>query len=202
MYLLAALKAHNLGGAPVDSLKADRTNGKAWPLGPNNLLLISVGTGSYAFNVTPSWLRIYEAVQALSSMIHDNEQLALTQLQALSAPRLAWTVDREIGDLSGELIAGQAQLSFQRYDMPLEAEWLKGKSQNSIQPGNQLKKEIADQGLTDEIIDERITGFQELINLDYMDTLGRLAKAAGLDQVDAADFRNAFDNIWESNGMG
>ena len=192
MYLLAMLKAHNLGGAPVEQLRQDRANGKAWAPGDDQLLLISVGTGSYASVVKPRLLRFYEAIEALGSMIYDSEQLALAQLQALSRPRMAWTVDREVGDLACELIGGKAQLSFQRYDMPLEAKWLQGASKNVVQPGKNLKSEIARQQLN---IAQRISEFQKLVNLNEIGTLHALAKAAAKDQVDAADFPDAFDKI-------
>ena len=45
MFLLARLRGHNFGGAPVEALKRDTRNGKTWQLGPDNLLMISVGTG-------------------------------------------------------------------------------------------------------------------------------------------------------------
>lgn len=194
MYLLAALKAHNLGGAPVESLKADRKHGKSWTLGPDNLLMISIGTGSYASVVRPSYFRIYEAVEALRSMIHDNEQLNVAQLQALSQPRLSWTVDSEVGDLSGENLATTPQLSFQRYDMPLEAQWLKGEADNSVQPGDNLRAEMSKQRLR---VDRRIARLQDLVNLKQMNTLRHLARAAALDQVSAEDFPDAFDSVWQ-----
>ena len=196
MYMLAVLKAHNLGGAPVASLKQDRANGKSWGLGPDQLMMISIGTGSYASAVRPSIFRVFEAIEALRSMIHDGEQQTLANLQGLSQPRMCWTVDSEIGDMASDLIADSPQLSFQRYDMPLEANWLKGETGNNVQPGENLKSEIAKQKLR---IDRRIRRLQELVNLKAMKTLQPLARAAAQDQVSVQDFPDAFDQIWQSH---
>jgi len=194
MFLLASLKAHNLGGTPVAALKADRANGRAWPLGPDKLLLISIGTGSHGLEVRPQTFRVFEAVAALRSMIHDSEQLALAQLQALSQPRLSWTIDSEIGDLSVEQIAGNPLLSFQRYDMPLEARWLGGDETSSVKRGPELAETIARLNLK---VETRLPRLRELVNVPEMKTLATLAKAAAQDQVSELDFPAAFNEMWQ-----
>ncbi len=200
MFLLASLKAHNLGGAPVADLKADRANGRAWDVRPDQLMMISIGTGTFPSEVRPKTLRVFEALDALKSMIHDSEQLAVAQLQALSHPRLAWTIDSEIGDLSAELIGGRAMLSFQRYDMPLDVKWLTGEDGNAVGPGPELKAVLA--RLKPAPL-PRLTAWRELVNVDAIWPLGEMAAGAAADQVSVADFPEAFDTVWQpSAGVG
>lgn len=201
MFLLASMKAHNLGGAPVAALKDNRANGRAWELGEEKLQIISIGTGTYAIAVESAWYRarVFEAVGALTSMIHDSEQMAVALLQLMSRPRMSWTIDGEVGDLAAELIGPDPALSFQRYDMPLEAKWLKGETRNSVQPGLQLQAAIAAQRLN---IDRRIKRMQELVNVGEMATLSALGKGAAADQVLADHFPAAFDDVWQPTRVG
>ena len=195
MFLLARLRGHNLGGAPVEALKKDRANGKTWQLGPDNLLVISVGTGSYSNRVRRSFWRVYEAVGALRSMIHDGEQLAVAQLQAMSTPRLSWTIDSEVGDLAADQLNNTPQLSYQRYDMPLELEWLSGDSSNAIQPGPELIAAIQRLNLN---LGRRLPKLRELVNVRAMETLSEMARGAAVDQVRVEDFPDSFDTLYSS----
>ena len=193
MFLLARLRGHNFGGAPVEALKRDTRNGKTWQLGPDNLLMISVGTGSFATRVRRSLFRVYEAVSALRSMIHDGEQLAVAQMQAMSQPRLSWTIDSEIGDLASDQLFDAPQLSFQRYDMPLELEWLLGRSADSVKPGPELRSALDRLDLD---LKRRLPKLRELVNVSAMPILSEMAKAAALDQVRVEDFPESFDGIY------
>ncbi len=198
MFLLARLRGHNLGGAPVEALKKDTANGKTWQLGPDNLLVISVGTGSYSNRVRRSFWRVYEAVGALRSMIHDGEQLAIAQLQAMSTPRLSWTIDSEVGDLAADQLCNTPQLSYQRYDMPLELDWLSGVSSNAIQPGPELTAAIKRLQLN---LGRRLPKLRELVNVRAMETLSEMARGAAVDQVRVEDFPDSFDTLYSSSSQ-
>ena len=104
--------------------------GLDWPLGEDNLFIVSVGTGSYRLRSDGRGISAEQAVTALSGVIGDGEALTLTLLQWLSASSNPWKINSEIGDLSEDYL-GQRQglakplLRFRRYDAPLEADWLK-----------------------------------------------------------------------------
>jgi len=119
-----------------------------WSTGPDNLQIISVGTGHHRVRIDRGksrlpksfWLRaaglidrnVREdlnealfAVDALRGVLADCDQLVIKTLQALSEPRLPWVINSELGDLSGELIGRGAGvnehlLTFQRYNLGLE----------------------------------------------------------------------------------
>jgi uncharacterized protein len=106
--------------------------GFRWPLGKDNLLLISIGCGwvrprillTEAQFMPPPWF----ASRVLQGMVWDNNVSTLKLLQWMSEPRRPWPIDTEIGTLAGDVMGpdskGTELLRFQRYDMEFNAEWL------------------------------------------------------------------------------
>jgi hypothetical protein len=108
MLLMAALPAYHLN----------------WILSPDDLLMISVGTGLHRspvdrgnrvlrnfFHRTALRGRLREdieeagfAAQTLRSVITDCSLFALKMMQSLSNPRFSWRINSEIKDLQGELL--------------------------------------------------------------------------------------------------
>lgn len=160
-----------------------------WSMGANNLLLVSVGTGSYRMRLKPSfWARripMLFAAQALHGLIADADALSLTLLQWLSAPKRPWVINTEIADLAGELLgqnhqAGGAQpyLSFVRYDVRLEKDWL-------------YKNYGSELGAS--LTPDFIEGLQQLDRPDLMDRMYHVGGVAAGIQVTPDDFPGAFD---------
>jgi predicted acylesterase/phospholipase RssA len=115
----------------------DPAFGFNWPLGENNLLVWSVGTGyvrkrfakrnrkrrSSAKPVSNFRRMAYSAkVQAaLEGYNHDISQQQIALLQTLSRPRFPWFVNSEIeGQTASPLLSGQPALTYQRFDARLE----------------------------------------------------------------------------------
>lgn len=99
-----------------------------WPLGAENLLLTSIGTGAFhqlhsvrRLRYTPSTL---QAVNALTSMIDDGSRLVQTLLQWASQTPTPRRIDREVGDLSADRLSHEPLLHYLRYDGQLEIDWL------------------------------------------------------------------------------
>jgi predicted acylesterase/phospholipase RssA len=104
--------------------------GLDWPLGEDNLFIVSIGTGSYRLRSDGRGISAQQAVTALSGVIGDGEALTLTLLQWMSASTNPWKINSEIGDLSEDYLGQRLGLvkpllRFRRYDAPLEAGWLK-----------------------------------------------------------------------------
>jgi hypothetical protein len=101
-----------------------------WSPGADKLMIVSVGAGAPR-PVRPTWVKrpvllaIWKAIHALTSLAHDNSQLAISMLQWFGDSPRRWPINRDIGDLSGALPAGDPMWTFVRYDAPLEAAWLK-----------------------------------------------------------------------------
>lgn len=104
--------------------------GLRWPVGADNLLLVSVGTGSWdlrlsteeVMGMAPAKL----ALRALSSLMGDAAAFNELILQWLSVSPTARQIDREVGDLCSDVLgASEPWLTYLRYDPQLDREWLK-----------------------------------------------------------------------------
>lgn len=154
-----------------------------WPLGPDNLMITSIGTGRYRnkYDAAKIDKRVagLMAIDALQGLINDNETMVLTLLQWLSNPNQSWPINSEIGDLNGECLSdhiepGKSLLSFQHYDVVLEKEWLK-------------------ETLGLDVSDEKIKELREFDNPKNLNLAFDLAKEAVSRQVQADDFAARFD---------
>ena len=109
----------------VATLSGFRLN---WPVGPERLFQVSVGTGSRAPSLQPdqafSMPSAMVGLRSLRSVIADASWLTQTVLQWLSRGPESWEVDREVGDLGADLLGDREWLSYIRYDLRLETGWL------------------------------------------------------------------------------
>ena len=104
--------------------------GLRWPVGADNLLLVSVGTGSWDLHLdTEEVMRmppVKLALRALSSLMGDAAAFNELILQWLSVSPTARQIDREVGDLCSDVLgANEPWLTYLRYDPQLDREWLK-----------------------------------------------------------------------------
>lgn len=188
MFMMASLRGYNLGGGDVRAGTA-----RAWKLGMDDLLLISVGTGAYPTPVKESWFNVKEATDALLGVIGDGQKLGLTWLQALGKTGFNWHLDSEMGDLALDQLGPVKLLSFQRYDMPLDKDWLLGKRPSGIAPGPHLRAALKTAGLSDaDTLERKLKSLQELIAPMRMAELLTLARAAAEEQVQADHFPDVF----------
>lgn len=100
-----------------------------WPLGPDQLTFVSVGTGSSRTRLSFKELGfagpLRLAIGALLSLMSDAEAMALAQMQWLGDCPDPWEINSEIKTLAEALPAGHRWFRFMRYDVKLEAPWLK-----------------------------------------------------------------------------
>jgi hypothetical protein len=103
--------------------------GICWPLGPENLTFVSIGTGSFRTRLSFTQLGfsgpIKLALQALLSMMTDTQSYALAQMQWLGECPDPWPINSELGTLANEVPPGHRWFRFMRYDVSLEPPWLK-----------------------------------------------------------------------------
>lgn len=98
----------------------------SWPTGPDNLLLVSVGTGTRNPSVVPSSIAGYAAIQALLGLMDDCNAEIETMMQWMGRTDTARTIDREIQTLHEDGMAGKKLLAYQRYNLELSEAGLKG----------------------------------------------------------------------------
>jgi uncharacterized protein len=103
-------------------------HGLAWPLGPENMTIVSVGTGAFRYRVNKkrTLLRTIEfATHVLASQINDSEQLALTLLSWLGDVPVSWHINSELGDASAIASPfGRQLFRFLPYNINLDVKWL------------------------------------------------------------------------------
>ncbi len=116
---------HNNPALLALELVAIRGFGAQWPLDPDKLLLVSVGTGSAQPGTSPSWFAFSHAVNALLSLMDDCAESVEAMLQWLSRSPTARHIDAAMQDLDGDLLAERPLLHYLRYNVRLESRWLK-----------------------------------------------------------------------------
>ena len=93
--------------------------GIGWPSGGDKLLLVSVGTGAPDPAVENSDITAKHALKALLSLMNDCATFQETLLQWMSSSTTARKIDRELGNLNSDLIAGVPLMSYLRYNVDL-----------------------------------------------------------------------------------
>ena len=120
---------HNNPALQLLMLSCLHGHGLNWRTGENDLLLVSVGTGTAEMRETADELMRSKAaklgVTALASLMDDASALNETMLQWMSRSPTARQIDRELGDLSTDLLGGEALLTYLRYQAWLSQQWLK-----------------------------------------------------------------------------
>ncbi|MEO1207494.1 MAG: patatin-like phospholipase family protein [Pseudomonadota bacterium] len=126
-----AISPHNNPALQLLMMAGIRGYNLNWPLGASNLSLVSIGTGSFAHTVKTKHGFGLGPINALQGMVTDGQDLALTLLQWMSDTEQTktWHIDRAMGRLEGDVLGQdcgleEPLLSFRRYDVRLEDDWL------------------------------------------------------------------------------
>lgn len=109
-----------------------------WKNGEENILLVSVGTGTWRLTknvdaVTGAWLKDW-ASNVPSMLMYDASQQNQMLLQFLSSTKTRCTIDREIGDMSADLLTEKPLLTYLRYNAVLDENGLNGLSLSEMVP--------------------------------------------------------------------
>ena len=144
-----------------------------WPTRADKLLMVSVGTGAAAANQTPSQIAAKGAIKALFSLMDDCAALVETMMQWMSTSPTKRTIDADIGNLGGDLLAGAPLLTYLRYNVRLSADEI-----DTLHPG---------------LSENKLTSLGEMDNPMNLDLLLELGQTAGGQQVLADHFPRGFD---------
>lgn len=130
-----------------------------WPAGADKLLVLSIGTGAADPTVTHASLAAKQAVDALLSLMNDTATLQETLLQWLSDGPTARLINREVGNLEGDVLNGMPALTYRRYNVDLRASSLQ-----QLEPALQDPKVI-----------ESLSAMDSPANMTVLHRLGLLA---------------------------
>ena len=158
LLMLATLKGHEL----------------CWPTGADQLLLVSLGTGSKTMALNPGEVMDMKAVElgvrGLASLMDDAGALNELLLQWMSSSATPQQIDSEIGDLSGDILGGDKPLlSYLRYDVKFDDAWLR-----------------------DRLSAEQLESIAEMDRAENMDKLVEIGKAAA-ERIKDEHFGHGFD---------
>lgn len=145
-----------------------------WETGAEKLLLVSVGTGAVDPAVSKAKLAASHAVRALKSVLQDCAMLQETILQWMSSSPTARMIDRELGELEGDLLNGTPLISYLRYNLDLRTESVRSLDA-TVDPAHTVPS---------------LDAMDAPANMEILHRLGRLAAAR---DVRETDFDRVFD---------
>jgi uncharacterized protein len=162
LLMLAALEGHGL----------------RWRTGKEQLLLISVGTGTYRMASHPSGLieqtAAAQGLRALTSLMDDCARTNQAMLQWLTDCLTPWQIDRALGDMRLDSRSGPQLATYVRYNVLLEPAWL----------SSTLKVEFTG---------DRLAQLRKMDNPANMIAVAELGRDAAKVQVKSEHFPPAFD---------
>ena len=147
-----------------------------WPGGADNLLIVSVGTGSADPNVDTSDVAAKNALKALASLMDDCASMQETLLQWMSSSPTARVIDSELGDLRNDLLGGRPLLSYLRYNTELNSDNI-----------NQL--------IPNSVDSKQIESLSEMDAPENMELLHKIGIAMASRDVNESDFPTRFDLV-------
>ena len=148
-----------------------------WELGPEQLLVVSLGTGRKSANVGVSEgleaTSLAHAMRALASVMDDCGDLVETTMQWLSQSPTAREIDRELGKVEAA-VGAEPRLSYLRYNVIFEPDWFREK----------LGLDWSDKDVV------ALAAMDEPANMPKLDEVGKLA---GTRMIQDKHFPAAFD---------
>ena len=150
-----------------------------WQLGAKQLLLVSMGTGSREPALTTKEVMSMKAAElglrGLASLMDDASTLNEQILQWLSRSSTARMIDREVGDLSNDVLGDVAPwLTYLRYDALFDGGWLERELGIAFDP-------------------EQLESIHEMDKPENMDTLVQIGQAAAERLIEDRHFPREFD---------
>jgi patatin-like phospholipase/acyl hydrolase len=95
-----------------------------WPLGEDNLLLVSLGTGTWkpvaGVDAVTGASKLSWAERVPAILMNDANRQNQLLLQYLSKTKTPWKIDGEVGNLSDDLLTSEPALTYLRYNACLE----------------------------------------------------------------------------------
>lgn len=148
-----------------------------YPVGEHNLLLVSVGTGTWRRHDNPDTVaegKLWNWASEVPSMLMEDaswqNQLLLQYLSRTPTP---WEIDQEVGDLATDLLPPAPALTYLRYNVWLETPALQALGLTTLAP--------------------RAEALREMSAAENRDALASIGAAAAAWQVHDQHFPDAFN---------
>jgi hypothetical protein len=149
-----------------------------WAPGPENLTIVSIGTGTHRARVTPDDLGLGRnwrlAKHAMLSMMGDVHEHTLTEMQYLGETLTPWWINGQLRDMRSECPPHGKLFRFIRYDIRLELDWLNE---------NKDRKEKIESAFGRELTETDMIRMRSLDDPTIIEDLYKLARIAAQEQV-------------------
>ncbi len=148
-----------------------------WPTGPDNLMVVSVGTGTWSNREKIEDILesgpLRNARRMIEMFMSDTDWHGQSMLQGMSDSPTNWQIDREIGDLSNDMISSTPALHYLRYNLAMDEDGLEALGFKSQVP--------------------RLSQLRDPMSAKERVVLSSLGLAAGQRQVKPEHFPTSFD---------
>lgn len=128
IFIDGGLTAHNNPSLMLLLAALVPSFGLEWSPGPRDLLVASVGTGTFRPTLSGARARrssaIGLAVKSLAAMVAETQSQALLLMSYFGETPTPWRINSEIGEVASLTPPGGPLFRFLRYDARLETEWL------------------------------------------------------------------------------
>jgi hypothetical protein len=148
-----------------------------YPTGEHNLLLVSGGTGVWQSKGLPREIednKLWDWASSVPTMLMDDaswhNQLLLQYISRTPTP---WTIDREVGDLAGDLLGAAPALTYLRYNAWLDRSGLEKLGLDSLK--------------------DRAEDLREMSAAENREALALIGETAAASQVLDEHFPDAFN---------
>lgn len=182
LFIDGGLTLHNNPSLQLVLLAALKGYHFDWPLAPDKLLVISVGTGAWRrvgqTEDLDRLLSIVKTTEALASTIATSENIVETVMQWISKPQAPHSINSEIKDMQGDVLGGKPFISYQRYNAMLTRQWL----------SDELGKDVPE---------KRVRRLWEMADPGIMDDVYEIGRLVAEKCIDPAHFPAAFDPAFE-----
>ena len=184
LFMDGGVTPHNNPSFQMMMLAGLRNYNYGWTLNADQLMLISIGTGSLADKIPARdferKLQVAKTLDALTSMITGAEDFIELLMEWIGDSVDPKQIDSEVGDLRDDLIAGEPLVAYQRYQVRLTKD--------------ALKKDL---GLS--LTDDQIKTVRVMTDPDAMPIAYDIGKALAEAKVRAEHFPERFDLTRDDN---
>jgi len=128
-----------------------------WNTGRDDLLIVSIGTGTWSRVVPPEKVlnhRLWNwAIEVPTMLMEDASGQADLLLRSLGWTPTPEVYDSEVGDLADDYIGGAPLLTYARYNAPLDARGLTGIGRTDLIPRLDSLRQVAAGGNVNDLLD-------------------------------------------------
>ena len=189
LFVDGGLSPHNNPALKMLMLAGVRRYGFSWPLGADELSITSIGSGWYRprlqKNTAGRMFAFRAAAKGARGAVWDSQVHALMMLQWMSNPVDPWYINSEVEDLNGDVMGmkggSPGLVTFQRFDVNLDLDWIRKAAPQSKFVAGLLKIDIG-----------RLTHDDAFTDPGVMDLAYGIARDVAAEKVRAEHFPQHF----------